>query len=202
MAAAHSLGIIHKDLKPSNVLIVPREGVPHPRLADFGIGVLADRTILAQDHITETGFTETLLLGNDSSRTGTRLYAPPESLSGKPATTAGNVYALGVMLYQLVIGDLARPLGIGWEDDVADDLLREDIKACTYRDPTRRLASAADLAQRLACLDQRRAERHALQRAEEEARQASAVARQQAERASAYGSGRSPLWQPQWWWRG
>ena len=119
VAAAHSLGIIHKDLKPSNVFVtVDKNGEPHPILADFGIGVLADRTLLSKGNITETGFTESVMFGNDSSRTGTRLYSPPESQVGKPATTGTDVYALGVMLFQLVAGDLHRPLGTGWHEAI------------------------------------------------------------------------------------
>jgi serine/threonine protein kinase len=196
------LGIIHKDLKPSNVLIVETPGdakgptrssgserttdpkpannsatkhmgvhpTVRPRLCDFGIGVLADRTLLDQHHITETGFTESLLGGNDSSRTGTRLYSPPESQLGKPATTAGDVYALGVMLYQFVTGDLSRPLGTGWEEDISHELLRDDIAACTHRDPGRRLAGAADLAERLETLERRTTELQSRRRTEQTSR--------------------------------
>jgi WD40 repeat protein/class 3 adenylate cyclase len=183
VAVAHSLGIIHKDLKPSNVLIVDAPDADadrdtadadgpdvRPRLCDFGIGVVTDRSLLARHQITDRGFTESLLAGNESSRTGTRLYAPPESQLGRPATTAGDVYALGVMLYQLVTGDLTRPLGTGWEEDVADELLRADIQACTLRDPARRLASAADLADRLAGLNARAAELRFRKRGERTAR--------------------------------
>ena len=161
VAAAHSLGIIHKDLKPSNVLIAVVGGQLQPKLVDFGVGVLADRTLLDKHQITETGFTESLVAGNDSSRTGTRMYQPPEAQLGRPASTAGDVYALGLMLYQLIIGDLNGPFGVGWEEDVPDELLRDDIRACTHRHPERRLASAADLAERLATLPERHLARDA-----------------------------------------
>jgi serine/threonine protein kinase/class 3 adenylate cyclase len=168
VAAAHSLGIIHKDIKPSNVLIAEDGSRICPRLTDFGIGVLVNPSLLAKHGITESGFTQSLANPNDSSRTGTRLYLPPESQVGKPATTAGDVYALGVMLYQFVTGDLLAPLGLGWEEDVADDLLREDILLCTHRDPQRRLPCAGDLADRLEQLDQRRVAREAARAGEEE----------------------------------
>src|SRR5207302_1257805 len=109
VAAAHSVGVLHKDIKPSNVLIhEERSGAYVPRLADFGIGMIADRSRLAAQSITDPGFTDMTM--NDSSRTGTRMYAPPESLLGKPYTIQGDVYSLGVLLYQMVIGDLSRPL--------------------------------------------------------------------------------------------
>src|SRR5262249_11387950 len=73
----------------------------------------------------------------------------------KPATTARDVYALGVLFYQLVVGDLTRPLGIGWEQDVEDELLREDIGMCVVNDPARRTASPIALAERLAEIDER-----------------------------------------------
>lgn len=158
-AAAHSVGVIHKDIKPSNILMAVKKGCPLPRLADFGIGELADRRHLEKLGITAAGFTGTLMESGMSSRTGTRLYAAPEYLSGSPATVQGDVYALGVMLYQLVIGDLNRPLGPGWERDVSDDFLREDIAAAVDGDPTRRLATASELAERLSHLETRRKER-------------------------------------------
>jgi tetratricopeptide (TPR) repeat protein len=165
VAAAHSLGIIHKDLKPSNIFIVEREGEPRPRLADFGIGVLSDRSLLARHGMTETDMFKSLL-GNDSRRAGTRLYSPSEAQTGAPATTSGDIYALGVMLYQLVVGDLKRPLGVGFEEQIADDLLREDVAACTHQDPARRLAGAMVLAERLETLDERRRAAAARRRAE------------------------------------
>jgi tetratricopeptide (TPR) repeat protein len=61
----------------------------------------------------------------------------------------GDIFALGVMLYQMTVGDLSKPLATGWERDVSDPLLREDIAACVDVDPSRRFASAEELARRL-----------------------------------------------------
>ena len=160
VAAAHSLGIIHKDFKPSNVLIkLNREGQAQPQLIDFGIGVLADRTLLKRGN--HRYWLRNRTLGNRSSRTGTRLYSPPEAHLGKPSSTGFDVYALGVMLFQMATGDLHRPLGTGWQDGAATDdplqtsLLQEDITAATHGEPAKRLASAAMLAERVEALGQR-----------------------------------------------
>ncbi|MEX2213996.1 MAG: tetratricopeptide repeat protein [Phycisphaeraceae bacterium] len=170
VAAAHSVGILHKDIKPQNVLVqLDEHGKPRPILADFGIGVVTDVSRLENMQITGAGFTETILADNDSTRTGTRMYMPPESLADRPFTVQGDIFALGVLLYQLVVGDLKKPLGGGWERDVPDELLQEDIAACVEGDPSRRLSSARDLAQRLRELSHRR---HRAQR------EAQAVARQ------------------------
>jgi WD40 repeat protein/serine/threonine protein kinase/class 3 adenylate cyclase len=159
LAAAHSVGILHKDIKPSNVLMVKDgNGEAFPRLTDFGIGILTDKSRLKEFEITAAGFTASNLTMNDSSRTGTRMYAPPESLAGKPHTVQGDIYGLGVLLYQMVAGDLSLPLGVGWERKASDELLRDDIAACVDSDPSRRVASAADFAQRLRSLPQRRAD--------------------------------------------
>lgn len=164
VTAAHSVGILHKDIKPSNVLVhTQRDGRVKPRLADFGIGVLADRTQLNARGITETGFT--VLTESDSSRTGTRMYAPPESLLNKPFTTKGDVYALGVLLYQMTIGDLTRPLASGWEREVSDPILRDDIAEMVEGDPERRMKSAADVAMRVRSLQSRRAAKSRQRRA-------------------------------------
>jgi serine/threonine protein kinase/class 3 adenylate cyclase len=178
VAAAHSVGILHKDVKPANVLMhefptSPSDDLPgtaapgvlidsetrvQPRLTDFGIGVLADRTRLGRHQITAAGFTQ-VTMDDLESRTGTRMYAPPESLQDKPFSTKGDVYALGVMLYQLVVGDLNRPIGEGWERQVDDPLMREDIAAAVDADPARRLDSAKEFASRLRALPRRRVER-------------------------------------------
>ena len=153
-AAAHSVGILHKDIKPANILIYEDEfGVARPRLSDFGIGMLTDKSQLAQRNITLAGFTDAV---DDEITTGTRMYAPPELLAGKPFTVLGDVYALGVLLYQMVVGDLERPLAQGWERDVRDPLLREDIAASVEGDEQQRLGSAQGLAKKLESLPQRR----------------------------------------------
>ncbi len=168
VAAAHSVGILHKDLKPQNVLMQARAGGDDaPQLTDFGIGALVDRTALAAHDITAAGFTMMTLPGESGHGSGssmTRLYAPPEQLTGKTYTVQGDVYALGVILYQIAVGDFARALAPGWERDVDDALLREDIAACVDGDPARRLTSAAELAERLRTLPARHAERSADQR--------------------------------------
>src|SRR4051812_22301948 len=110
VAAAHSVGVLHKDIKPSNILIWLEDGRPRPRLADFGIGVVTDRSKLHHDEdgdVTD-GFANAT--PGSATQTGTRLYVPPEVLVGKPFTVQGDVYALGVLLYQVVVGDLKRPL--------------------------------------------------------------------------------------------
>ncbi len=176
VAAAHSLAIIHKDLKPSNVLIAESaDGKLHPRIADFGIGVLADSTLLEREGLKGTGLSETLLVGNDSSRTGTRMYSPPEALTDESPTTGWDIYSLGIILYQLVIGDLNRPLGVGWERDVTDELLRADIAGAVDVQPSRRFSSATELADRIEKLEIRRAA--AQKEAEARARLAEAEAR-------------------------
>lgn len=154
LAAAHSVGVIHKDIKPSNVFM--REdpaGRAWPVLADFGIGIVMDRSELDRLGITGAGLTMSV---KDSTGSGTRLYAPPECLVGKPATVQGDVFALGVMLYQFAVGDLHRPLATGWERDVEDPVLREDIAAATAGRLEERLASVNDLLARLESAPTRR----------------------------------------------
>ncbi|MEZ5329989.1 MAG: protein kinase [Verrucomicrobiales bacterium] len=167
VAAAHSVGIIHKDIKPSNILISEENGIPEPRLADFGIGTLADTSSLLSMGITHEGFTESVILEGDGNTSFTHLYAPPEYLVGKPASVRGDIYSLGVMLYQLAVGDLNSPLGTGWSRGIDDTLLADDIRRCVDVDPERRFQSASHLAEHLEQLDKRHAEREEEQRVEQ-----------------------------------
>ncbi len=92
---AHSRLVIHRDLKPSN-LLVTHEG--EPKLLDFGIAKLLDTSPLdATAAWTRTGM-----------RWMTPNFAAPEQVLGRPLTTAVDVYALGVLLYLLLTGDLPR----------------------------------------------------------------------------------------------
>jgi hypothetical protein len=169
-AAAHSVKIIHKDLKPSNIFMrQDSAGRWQPLLADFGIGAVADRAELEKRGITVAGWTQSLVEPG-SSRTGTRMYQPPEASAGRPAMMQADVFALGVLLYQVLLGDLETPFGEGWEDelrgawtrmglDPATDrrfrLLCGDIRSCVVKDPARRLATAAQVVERIETLDTR-----------------------------------------------
>lgn len=89
---AHRRLVVHRDLKPSNILVTPDGQV---KLLDFGIAKVLDREAMSA---TESELTE---LGG---RPMTLAYASPEQVAGGPITTASDVYALGVLLYQLVTG--------------------------------------------------------------------------------------------------
>lgn len=168
LAAAHSVGVLHKDLKPGNVLIHAESDASAPRaqLTDFGSARLLDPGQLEALGITRLGYTRTQDHVDGDSTSGTPLYLAPELLAGHAPTLRSDVYALGVLLWQLVVGDLRRPLAPGWEREVEDALLRDDIADCIDGQPARRLDSAAALAQRLRSLDQRRQQQADLQRRE------------------------------------
>lgn len=170
LAAAHSVGVLHKDIKPSNVLIsLDEEGRPRARLTDFGIGLLADSgRAAAITAITMDGWTEMVASAASSTAAGTHLYLAPELLEGKVSSIQSDIYALGVLLYQMAVGDLIRALAPGWEREISDEILAEDIAACVDGDPAKRLRSAAELAERLRRLEERRRARaEALQAARE-----------------------------------
>src|ERR1700678_2964252 len=156
VAAAHDIGVLHKDLKPANILVVAgSHGGWQVKLADFGSASLFEPSRLHALGITNLGFTQTAGLEN-GSLTGTLMYLAPEVLAGQSPSAGADVYALGVMLYQLLIADFRKPLAPGWEADVKDSLLREDIADAACGDPAKRLNSAANLVERLLTLDQRR----------------------------------------------
>jgi DNA-binding winged helix-turn-helix (wHTH) protein len=153
VADAHGAGVLHGDLKPANILVDPSsDGPPRPRLTDFGAGGLTESARLELLNLT----LEAPAARDSNSAVGTFLYLAPERLNGGPPSIAGDVYALGILLHQMVVGDLDRPLAAGWEQGVACELLRQDIADAAAGDPARRLVSAALLAERLQTLEARR----------------------------------------------
>ncbi|MEO7252488.1 MAG: serine/threonine-protein kinase [Arenimonas sp.] len=105
---AHANLVVHRDLKPSNILVTSAGEVC---LLDFGIAKLLD-----QDQVPGAGITQT------GSRTFTLHYAAPEQLRGEVITTMTDVYALGVVLYELLTDcrpyELSRTSDAAWEEAI------------------------------------------------------------------------------------
>ncbi len=97
---AHQRGVIHRDLKPSNILVTP-DGQPH--VVDFGLGKVFDETSLAS-HLRDDARRNTITL--DGEWAGTPAYMSPEQASRQPGQldTRTDVYSLGIILYELILG--------------------------------------------------------------------------------------------------
>jgi CheY-like chemotaxis protein len=146
--AAHEVGVIHRDLKPHNVMITRRHG--RAVLLDFGIA----RECGVGD-MTDTG----IILGSPQ-------YMSYEQLAGAPATVRSDVYALGIMLYEMLTGISpfripgAAPSTLRALREIAPDprqhaprlpaFVADAVLRCLQRRPEDRFATAADLAKALA----------------------------------------------------
>jgi len=92
---AHQKGIIHRDIKPSNILVTMHDGVPLPKVIDFGIAKATDQRL-----------TEKTLFTAFEQLIGTPAYMSPEQaeMRGLDIDTRSDIYALGVILYELLTG--------------------------------------------------------------------------------------------------
>src|SRR5262249_20775722 len=106
--------IVHRDLKPANILVQHRDnGDLTVRITDFGIGAVAAHRAIAQ---TAGGATHGRMMTDSLRGTFTLLYASPQQMRGEAPDPRDDVYALGVIWYQLLTGDLATgcPGGMRW----------------------------------------------------------------------------------------
>jgi serine/threonine-protein kinase len=137
LAAAHAKGLLHRDLKPANVML---DGQGKVRLTDFGLAAIADT------------------LAGDDIRSGTPAYMSPEQLLGREVSLRSDVYALGLVAYELVTGRRAfegkgfaelarkhrdeRPLEPSALVPGLDPAVERTILACLEKDPRKRPPSA------------------------------------------------------------
>ena len=127
---AHQKGIIHRDIKPSNVMVTLHDGVPVPKVIDFGIakatqGELTDKTI-------HTQFQQFI---------GTPAYMSPEQaeMSGLDIDTRADIYSLGVLLYELLVG--STPFDAKELMSQGIDAMRKTIREKEPQRPSTRLAT-------------------------------------------------------------
>jgi TolB-like protein len=152
--AAHAQGIIHRDFKTGNVMLVPVEGAQRGRtravVTDFGLASVAEDVQLTLTSISDAG-----------KIMGTPAYIAPEQVEGLPLTTRTDVYAFGVVMYQMVTG--LRPFEGGSPMAVAmkritqapdhprkhvpdlDPLWNAVILRCLERSPAARFPTAGDV---------------------------------------------------------
>jgi serine/threonine-protein kinase len=149
LAAAHDRGLVHRDVKPGNVL-VSREG--RVKLADFGIAKAVHE---AREALTATG-----------QVLGTPAYLSPEQVAGSDATPASDVYATGILLYEMLAGappftgEQPLAVALAHQQAVPDALTerRADVPApiaavvhrALEKDPARRFTSAREMRDALA----------------------------------------------------
>jgi len=136
LAAAHRQGLIHRDVKPANVLLEPAEvGGPVPRLTDFGLSRQG-----RESDVSGTGY-----------GLGTPYYmAPEQRRDAKSATHTADIYALGKTLYEMVTGevpDSVDPALVPPPEELARIILK-----CTRSNPAERYFSAEDLLRDLEAL--------------------------------------------------
>ena len=134
VASAHHRLVVHRDLKPANILVTA-DGTP--KLLDFGIAKLLEDDEAAGLTLTQLG-----------ARALTPAYAAPEQILGEPVSTATDVYALGVMLYELITGALPHR-----RDQRALEALASAVEHETVERPSaalRRPGDRARLARRVA----------------------------------------------------
>ncbi|HEX3747988.1 MAG TPA: serine/threonine-protein kinase [Bryobacteraceae bacterium] len=144
LAAAHERGVIHRDLKPQNIMMNKRGEVV---IMDFGLAAIADQ------------------LSGDEVRNGTPAYMAPEQLKGSEVTARSDIYSLGLVLYEIFTGkkpfdaknvrqliemqeSIHLPSMTSSAADI-DPMVEKAIRRCLDPDPAKRPASALSVAMAL-----------------------------------------------------
>ena len=138
---AHEKGVIHRDLKPSNVLVAEQDGAPIPKVIDFGIAKATDKWAVENTLLTQFG-----------QIAGTPEYASPEQADTMTGDIdeSSDVYSLGVLLYELLIGVVPFDTAMLRNAGLAEMLriIREEEAPSLSRKLTSMGAAASDVAAR------------------------------------------------------
>lgn len=152
LAHAHRGGVVHRDLKPQNVMVVSVEGALQAKILDFGIGTLLPNAQLG-DELTLTRSDEVL---------GSPQYCSPEQLRGEPPTAKSDFYAWGLVVIECLTGQPVMqgssvaeilyqqlsPVDIALPPAIATHPLGAVLRDALNKDPRQRAESAEDLAER------------------------------------------------------
>lgn len=133
---AHQKGVLHRDLKPANVLVMEDRGVPRPKIIDFGVAKGLDRPLADG-----TVWTAEVLVG-------TPAYLAPEALDGGEIDARSEVYALGVVLYELLVGTVPIAAGERGIASLVEAVRRGEVPPPSRRLGTMTAAAAAEVARR------------------------------------------------------
>jgi eukaryotic-like serine/threonine-protein kinase len=164
LGAAHEAGIVHRDFKPSNVVLVDEPTGLRAVVTDFGLAFRA--TAPATEHSLTDASWSSAQPGEGGQLYGTPAYMAPEQIEGRPATIASDIYAFGLVIYEMITG--VRPFQGDTPISTAVKRLVEApppprkfeptltpacesvILRCLEREPANRFAKAQDVAKALA----------------------------------------------------
>jgi serine/threonine protein kinase len=154
LAEAHAHGVVHRDLKPDNII---RDETGRPKLVDFGLALVSKDT--PPDRSNPGAPAENLTLSG--FMLGTPGYISPEQLDGRPADARSDQFALGVLMIELVTGrnpflgeNVARTVAatLGNDPEIPGEMppsVARIVRRCIEKDPERRYASTGELAAEL-----------------------------------------------------
>jgi serine/threonine protein kinase len=117
LAFAHNQGLVHRDLKPANVLVSGSK----IKLTDFGIGGVVANQVARSNSVGGSLAGISVDQATFFRGSGTPLYMSPEQRRGDQPDPRHDLFSLGVMWYQLIIGDVSRELHPGWPDELIEE---------------------------------------------------------------------------------